>query len=200
MTPFEILAAPLTVWLAPVGTVFPLITAAPAAAWIKLGTNGDKNYDEGGVEVQHTQKIEDARPAGTTGPIKAWRTEEDFMLSLTLWDVSLEAYRVALNAATITTTAAASAVAGTKKFGLTRGGDVATYALIARGLLSGYGDGYVGQYEVPICYQSANAKPVFRKGKPAALSLEFTALEDLSAATFDQRFGRMISQHQAALP
>lgn len=199
MTPFEILATPLTLWLAPVGTAFPLITAAPAGTWAKVGTNGDKNQDDGGLVVSHTQKIEEARPAGTTGPIKAWRTEEDLMFSLTLWDVTEEQYRIALNAVTVTTTAAATGVAGSKKMGLSRGVDVVTYALMARGLLSGYGDGYVGQYEVPIVYQSGNAKPVFKKGKPAGLDLEFTALEDLSAASSAERFGRLIQQHQVAL-
>lgn len=200
MTPFEIVAAPLTLYLAPIGTAFPLLGAAPAVAWIKVGTNGDKNYDEGGVEVAHSQKIEDARPAGTTGPVKAWRTEEDLMISVTLWDLTLEQYKAALNAATLTTTAAASAVPGKKQIGLTRGADVATYALLARGTSSAYGDGYVSQYEVPIVYQSGNAKLVYKKGKPAGLSLEFTALEDLSAASANERFGRLISQHQAPLP
>lgn len=199
MTPFEILAGPLTVWLAPVGTAFPLLNAAPAVAWIKLGANGDKNYDEGGVEVSHSQKIEQARPAGTTGPVKAWRTEEDFMISLTLWDITLEQYKVVLNAAAITTTAAGTGTPGTKKVGLTRGGDVATYALLARGL-SPYGDSYVAQYEVPIVYLSSDPKPAFKKGKPAGLAMEFTALEDLGAASALERFGRLIEQHAAALP
>lgn len=200
MTPFEILAGPITLWLAPVGTAFPLITTAPAVAWTKVGTNGDMNYDEGGVEVSLTQKIEDARPAGSTAAVKAWRTEEDFMLSANVWDVTLEQFRIAMNAATVTTVAAGVGTAGTKKIGLIRGADVATYALIARGKLSGYGDGYVGQYELPICYQSGNIKPVYRKGKPVGLALEFTALADLTAATEIERFGRLIQQHQAPLP
>lgn len=200
MTPFEILAGPITLWLAPVGTAFPLITAAPAAGWTKVGTNGDMNYDESGVEVSLTQKIEDARPAGSTAAVKAWRTEEDFMLSANVWDVTLEQFRIAMNAATVTTVAAGVGTAGTKKIGLIRGVDVATYALIARGKLSGYGDGYVGQYELPICYQSGNIKPVYRKGKPVGLALEFTALADLTAATEIERFGRLIQQHQAPLP
>jgi hypothetical protein len=199
MAPFEIVAAPLTLWAAPVGTAFPLIGAAPAVAWVKIGTNGDRNYDDSGIEVTHTQKTEDARPAGATGPIKAWRTEEDMMLSLTLWDMTVEQYRFAMNAVTITTVAAGVGTAGTKKIGLSRGVDVVTYALLARGLASGYGDTFNAQYELPIVYQSGNAKPVFKKGKPAGLALEFTALEDVSAASAAERFGRLLVQHQAPL-
>lgn len=196
--PFEIIAAPFTIWMAPVGTAFPIVTAAPAVTWTKIGANGNVNYDEGGVEVAHTQKLEQARPAGTTGPVKVWRTEEDMMVSFTLWDITLEMYRYALNAATLTTTAAATGVPGTKKIGLKRNTDVALYALLARGV-SPYGDGFVAQYEVPLCYQSGNAKPVGKKGKPMGLALEFTALEDLTAGTDAERFGRLVSQHQVAL-
>lgn len=199
MTPYEILAGPYTLWLAPVGTAFPILTAAPAGTWVKIGTNGDANYDEDGVTVSHAMKQEVARPAGRTGPVKAWTTEEDLMISLKLWDVSLEQYATALNKAAVTTTAAGVATPGTKKIGISQGAEITLYALLARGL-SPYGDGFVAQYEVPRCYQSANAKPVFKKGKPATLDLEFTALEDLTAVSAAERFGRLIAQHQAPLP
>lgn len=199
MTPYEILAGPYTLWLAPVGTIFPILTAAPAVAWVKVGTNGDANYDEDGVTVSHVTKQENARPAGRTGPVKAWTTEEDLMVALKLWDVSLEQYATALNKAAITTVAAGVGVPGTKKIGLSQGAEITLYALLVRGL-SPYGDNFVAQYEVPRCYQSGNAKPVYKKGKPATLDLEFTALEDLGAAAAVERFGRLISQHQAALP
>jgi len=199
MTPFEIVAAPLTLWVAPAGTAFPLVNAAPAGPWIKVGTNGDRNYDDGGVEVGHTQKIEQARPAGSTGPIKAWRTEEDLMISLTLWDLTLEQYRIAMNDAAVSTTAAGAGTPGTKRFGLSQGGDVAVYALLVRGQSSPYGDGFALQYEVPIVYQSGNPKPAYKKGKPAGLALEFTALENPAAVSPAERFGRLIAQHQAPL-
>lgn len=203
MNPFEILAAPLTVWLAPVGTAFPLVNAAPAAAWIRIGTNGDANYDEEGVTVSHTKKDELARVAGRNGPIKAFTTEEDLMISLKLMDVSLEQYATALNrlATGVTTTAAGVGTPGTRRMGLSQGSDPMVYALLARGVgVSPYADGMNMQYEVPRVFQSGNPKPVFRKGKPATLELEFTALEDLNAANASERFGRLVAQHQAPLP
>lgn len=198
MTPYEIIGAPLTLWLAPVGTAFPLIGAAPANTWIKVGTNGDANYDDAGVTVAHSQTFAEARPAGTTGPVKAWRTAEDLKLSLMLWDLSLEQYATAMDKAAVATTAAGTGTAGFKKIGLSQGEEVTLYALLARGV-SPYGDGFTAQYEVPRCYQSGSPKPVFKKGVPAALELEFTALEDSSAASAAERFGRFVAQHQVAL-
>jgi len=72
-------------------------------------------------------------------------------------------------------------------------------ALLVRGNVSGYGDGFKSQYEIPVCFQSGSPEPVYTKGEPAGLALEFTALEDPAAATPDMRFGRLVMQHQAAL-
>jgi hypothetical protein len=52
---------------------------------------------------------------------------------------------------------------------------------------------------VPRCYNSNSPAIVYRKGVPAGVQLEFTALEDLTAATEDLRFGSLVFQHQAAL-
>lgn len=199
MQPYEIIAGPLTLWLAPVGTAFPALGAAPGAAWTKVGTSGDQNYSDDGVTVSHGQKIEEARPAGSTGPRKVWRVEEDFMVSVVLWDLTLEQYLFALNGNTVSTVAAGAGTPGYKTIGLSRGQDVATYALLARGGLSPYGDGYSLQYELPRCYQSGEPEVLFKKGAPAGLDLEFTGLEDPAAATVFERFGRLRAQHQAAV-
>ncbi len=198
MKPFEIIGAPLTLWLAPEGTAFPLLGAVPAVAWVKVGTSGVSSYSEEGVKVKHTQKIETARPAGSTAPVKAWRTEEDLMIALTLWDLTLEQYATALNKASVATTAAGPGTPGRKTVGLTQGIEVTSYALLARGT-SPYGDSWEAQYEVPRCYQAASPEIAYAKGKPAGLELEFAALADLTAATPAERFGRLVAQHQAAI-
>lgn len=199
MTPFEIIAGPLEVWLAPVGTAFPVLTAAPAGPWTKVGTNGTNNYDEGGVTVSHTEKLEGAQPAGSTMDVKVFRTKEDFLLNFDLWDLTLEQYMIALNKNTITTTAAGVGTPGTKKIGIGKGPNVTEYAMIARGKLSPYGEELAAQYQVPRVYHSANPKTLFKLGKPAGLAMEFTALADTSANVTD-RFGHIIMQHQAPLP
>lgn len=191
--PFEIIAAPFTLYLAPVGTAFPAVDVAPGGAWVKVGTSGDRNYTEDGVTVQHSQTIEQFRAAGSTGPIKAFRTEEALLISMVLADVSLEQYALALNHNAITTTAAGAGVPGTKKAGLSRGAFVAQRALLVRGV-SPYGDAMDMQYEVPKAFQSGSPEAVYRKGEPAALALEFTALEDPGAASTAERFGRLVAQ------
>jgi len=198
MTPYEILVTPFTVWLAPVGTAFPVVTAEPSSPWFKLGTNGNRNYEEGGVTVAHSRSFNKIRTAGATGPIKASLTEEDVMVRLTLLDMTLEQYTYALNNNTVTTTAAGSGTAGTKKIGLSEGVNATReFALLARGI-SAYDEAMVAQYELGRVFSSGNAEPVFRKGEPAALALEFTALE-LASATAEERLGRFIEQHQAPL-
>ena len=198
MTPYEIVAGPLDLWLAPVGTAFPLVAAVPAVAWKKVGTNASRNYSEDGVTVQHSQKIDTATPAGAVGPVKAWRTEEGLIIGVTMWDVTVEQYTLALGAAAPSVTAAAVAQAGYKKIGLSRGKDVVTYALLARGQ-SPEADAFMAQYEIPVCFQNASPKPIFTKGKSAGIELEFMALENPAAVSDLERFGRLIVQHQAAL-
>lgn len=200
MTPYEIIGAPLTVWIAPIGTAFPLINAAPAAAWIKLGTNGDRNYSNDGVTVLHSKTYQQAIPAGSSGPVKAFLDEEGLAIRVTLWDLTLEQYAYALNSNAVATTAAGVGTAGFKEIGLSQSvGRTAEFALLARGL-SPYDEAMNAQYQVTRCYDSGSAEPVFRKGIPAGLALQFTALEDLAAVNPEHRFGKFIAQHQAPLP
>lgn len=200
MTPYEIIGAPLTLWVAPVGTAFPLINAAPAPEWVKVGTNGDRSYENGGVTVTHGKSYDKVRTAGASGPIKAFLNEEDLMFGLTLLDITLEQYQLALNGNAITTVAPGAGTPGTKKIGLSEDvGRTKEYALLARGL-SPYNEALAMQYCVPRCYQSGAPAPVFRKGGTGAgLALTFEALEDLTAANAQERFGYILASHLAAL-
>ena len=194
--PNEIVAAPFTIWWAPVGTAFPAIDDATVTGFTKIGTSGDRNYSEDGVVVVHEQTIEMFRPLGTTGPVKASRTQETLIIRFTLWDLLLEQYKLALNSNVVSTTVAGGGTAGFKEIDLYRNLDVVLMALLARGGFSPEGDGWNTQYQVPVCFQSGTPEPVFAKGAPAALALEFTALEDPNAAGAAKRFGQLIVQHQ----
>lgn len=200
MDPYEIIAAPFTVYWAPVGEPFPLIDAAPAGNWVKIGTSGDRNYSDEGVTIAHDQTIEMFRAAGATGPVKASRTEELLAVRFTLWDLLLEQYRLALNNNAVATTAAGAGTAGFKELEIYRGLTVQTMALLVRGVVSPEGVGASGpwnsQYQLPVCFQSGSPQPVFAKGGPAGLALEFTALEDPNAASEAERFGKLLVQHQ----
>lgn len=174
--PMEVIATPLTYYLAPTATAFPLVDAAPAAEWVKVGTEGDLNYDDGGTSVKHSQTIETFTPAGATAPRKAFRTEEGLVLGVTLVDLSPEQWAKILDEATLVTTAAAAGIPGEKRFAGLRGPNVHNWALLARGQ-STVDNTLNLQIEIPTVFQSADPSPVFTKGKPAALELEFTALE-----------------------
>ena len=185
MQPYEVVAGPLTVWLAPVGTAAPAVNAAPSGTWFKLGTSGTKNYDEAGVVVTHTQNLVQWRPAGSTGARKVFRTSEDFMVEFTLDDLTPEQYAKALNDATVTTAAGPPAI---KSINLQMGLTVAVFALLARGT-SPVNDSLPAQYQVPIVYQASSPKPSYRKDGPAGLDLQYTALEDATLG-----FGSWIAQ------
>lgn len=198
MEPYEVVAGPIEFWLAPVGEAFPAVNAAPAGNWNLLGTTGDENYDDDGVSVNHNQNVETWTPLGSTGPVKAWRTEEGLTFQVTLVDLSAAEYARVLNDATVTQTASGVGVPGTARFGLRRGHDVATFALVARADMSPAGDGLAMQYEAPIVFQSDDHEVTFQKGEPAGLSCTFTVLEDQGAATDEERFGRLVIQTAAA--
>ncbi len=197
--PFEIIAAPFTVYFAPITEAFPDVDETPAGNWAKIGTSGDQNYSEDGVIVAHEQTIEQFRALGGTGPRKVSRTEENFIIRFTLWDILAEQYRHALNENIVTTVAAGSGTPGTKKVDLYQNIDVALIALLVRGDVSPEGAGWKTQYELPQCYQSASPEPAYVKGAPAGLSLEFMAIEDPNAAAAKNRFGTFVIQHQTAI-
>src|SRR5688572_18762884 len=97
-----VIGGPEVVYRAPVGTAFPALGAAPGVGWTRLGTNGNKSYSNDGVVVRHPQSVNRIRPAGSTGPIKAARTEEDFEVEFTLWDMTLEMLAAALHQGAVT--------------------------------------------------------------------------------------------------
>lgn len=192
MRPYSIIGAPFAVYVAPVETAFPALGAAPGVGWTLLGENGTRSQDEDGVTITHGQSVNDIRAAGSVGPIKALRAEESLQIAFNLMDLTLEAYSYVLNGATITDVPAGVGTVGTRAIGLSRGFDVAEFALLVRGV-SPYDEALTMQYEVPRVYEAAEAAPQFTKGQAAILACQFNALEDLDAATEATRFGRLIA-------
>lgn len=196
MEPFEIIAAPFDVYVAPVGEAFPAIDADPAGNWTKVGTNGSKNISEDGITVAHEEEIEEFRFLGTTGPLKAVRTSEGLKFTFVLHDVSLEQYAAALNFNSVTDTAPGAGVAGHRAVNLHKGNDVAERAVLLRGP-SPYGAGFNMQYECPRAYVMSEAEVVYQKGEPAGLEITFVALEDPSADAGEE-FGVLRAQDAVA--
>lgn len=189
--PFEVMAGPTgTLYLAPVGTTFPTLIAAPAVDWIKIGTSGPLNYGEEGIKVSHSQEVNEFYGLGDTGTRKVFRTRESLKIGVMLYDLTLQQYKFALNGNTV------SDVPGNpdaSKIGLSRGLVVTTYALLLRLPSPKMANG-VSQYQIPIVQSIGNPEPTFVKGEPAGLALEFAALVDPDAASDDERFGIYLVQ------
>jgi len=185
-TPYEIIAAPGSIYRAPVGTNFPDPDAAPGMSWSLIGTSGDLNLDEAGIGIGHPQTVTPFRPLGSGGRTKQWRTEEDLMIKAVLVDMTLEQYAEALNQNTVT------AVDGFASIGLHRGIQVAECALLVRFDISPYRAEGTMQYEVPRASQMGQPEITFARGTtPAKIALEWAALLDFTAATEAERFGRL---------
>lgn len=197
--PYEIIEGPFEVWYAEVGTAFPVIDAAPAGDWAKLGTSGSKNITEEGVTVTFEQQVatDPFRMFGSTGPRKAARTAEDLLIAFTLADLSAEHVAIALNDGAVAATAAGTSTAGFRTIDLSRGLVVAEHALLIRGP-SAYIAGHNSQFEIPRCFQNGNPAPVFVKGAPAGLAFEFKALEDDDDPAAGEEFGRLVIADAAA--
>lgn len=173
--PFEILASPYDVYVAPTGTAMPKVDAAPASAWALLGTLGSRNQTEDGVTVTNSQTLGEFTSAGSTVVRKRWRQAEGVTIALTLADMSVGQYAMSLDAA-VTVQAPATATAGDSHFEMYRGPQAASYALLCRGI-SPFNDTFVAQYEVPAVHQMGNPAPKFSKQAPAELALEYHAFE-----------------------
>lgn len=191
-TPYEIIAGPAEVYVAPVGESMPSIgTEPPGGNWTLLGTLGIQEYGEEGVTVSHQESVEDFRGLGDTGPIKAFRTEEELTIAFMLHDLTLEEYARAFDFATVATDT------DDKTLDIYKGNEVAYRALLVRtNGISPYGATYNLQYEVPRVRSDATPEIVFQKGAPAGLALQFRAMVDLSAASESARFGIIRTQFQ----
>jgi hypothetical protein len=196
--PLEVIGAPFTMWVAPVGTVFPEVDQEPDSTdWTLIGSAGPLNYDEAGVNVEHAQSMAFWRSLGDAGSRKVFRSSEDLKMGLLLVDVTLEQYSFAINGNTVTPTAAGPGTPGTKKIGLSRGFVVDTRAVLLRGPSPEMEDGAM-QYECPRAAQTGEPKPVYTKDKPAMLQIEWTALVDPDAADPSEYFGRIVVQTAVA--
>ena len=195
--PLPVVAAPFEVWIGPVGESFPNIEDAPAGNWVLIGTDGSRSITEEGVKVQHNQVNETFRSLGSTGIIKAFRTEEDLIISFIIADFTLENYKHALNENTVTDTPVGGN-AGFRDIDLYLGLDVAQRALLVRGLnASPYLADTDVQWQVPIVYESGSKELVSQKGTPLLLALEYIAIEDPNASTPEDRFGKLIEMDEA---
>lgn len=174
--PFEIVAGQVEAYLAVLGTAFPVINAAPAGAWVKLGAAGAKSTSEDGVTIRASQTVNKIRTLGTTGARKAFRSEEDLEVELTIFDITAEAFAAAMNGLAITTLAGPPAE---KTVQLLQGPTVIERAMLIRGVLSPYADSASNlQVDVPRVFQDETLELIFKKDEPVGLKMRFFTLQD----------------------
>lgn len=189
--PTELVAAPLTLYIAPIGSTVPLLDVSPpTGTWTLLGTNGTNDYDSAGLTVTHNQTLGTWTPVGSTYPAGVWRTDEQVTVSITLADTTATSYALSLNDVAVTTVAATTGSPGYSQVPLLQGLQVNAFALLCRGI-SALNQTMAAQYILPAAYQAANPAPVYKKGAPAMLALTFANLLDpnngASAGYFQQQ-------------
>jgi len=191
MDAYSILTGVGRIYIATVGTAFPAVNATPSASWRDLGDTQD------GVDVEPDEKQERIRTDQRTGAVKAVRTEETLLIKTKLAEATLENLADALGV-DLTDTAPGSGTIGTREIHLHRGAAVEEFSVLFRGDSPYYSGN--AQYQVPRMVFSKVDALKYEKGKNAAIPVTLEALEYLSAATEDERFGKLIGQDAAALP
>lgn len=190
--PFEQLTGTLTVYIAPVGSTVPAVTATPASPWVELGcTDGEQS-------IQHAGALEYFRDNCHEGPVKAVRPEEDVIVAFTLVGLTLENYARVLSAASAVVTDTV-ANPDTKTMPLKRGFIPTEYAMLLSGTaLSPYG-AWPGMYVIPRGVFDGEPQPTFAKDGRVGLEVEFHALEDDDQSDADDALGWLVVQAAATV-
>ena len=169
----EIINGPLSLYWAPVGEAFPAVSAAPVGNWLLIGTSGAHNYHEDGVTIAHEKAVEYFRALASGYPRKAFITEADLMVSVTLVDQTVSESRLALNQNAVTT---ASPI---EHIQLDIGLDINEIALLVRG--TGKSPQFSGgnlQYELPRVVEDGSREWSYVKGEPVGSELNFRLIYD----------------------
>ncbi len=173
MAEIEIVNGPLSLYWAPVGEAFPVVSAAPAGNWLLIGTSGAFNYTEDGVTVANDKTLEFFRSLASGFPRKSFLTEADINITVIMADLTLTQMRVALNQNTVTVGGAEDSIE------LDVGLDPVEIALLVRG--TGKSPQLLGgnmQYELPRVVEQNSQELGFVKGEPAGVEMMFTVIYD----------------------
>lgn len=170
--PFEVMGAPHEVLIAPFGTARPDLFAEPDDnVWALVGKSGNRSYAEEGVRVNSPAAYNYFRGYASAAPRKAFRSEEDVMIAVTLADMTLESLVYAFNKLVTDITD----VGVTRTLGLSRGLGVKTFALLVRGP-SPYMDDGVAQFWLPTVCNVSSVDLALRRDNATTYPLEFRAI------------------------
>lgn len=191
MDVYSILVGPGTLYAANESTACPDVDDVPGASWTNLGEFKDD------LKVTLDQSITLHRTKNRTGPVKATRSEEGITFEAVLAEATLENLAKVMNGLTVSDTAAIVGTIGTRKLKLHRGADVTEFALLWRGN-SPYGD-FPAQYYIPRGFFDGATALDQKQADYVGIPVKFVALEDLDAATEEERFGYYEAEDAAAL-
>lgn len=188
--PFEVIGAGYTLYIAPAKTARPAIDAeVDDNIWTRLGLNGNKSYAEEGVRVNNPQSFNYFRGLGSAAPLKAFRSEEDAIIQVTLADLTLESFAQALNQNTVRESGI------TRTVGLSRGLTVATVSLLARGPSPYMNNGF-SQWWLPYACNVSSPEMVLRRDNATIYALEWRAIVDPDPDEADEELGVLEGQDE----
>lgn len=183
----EIMGGPVTVYIAPDGTVEPEVdddeAALLAGDWLLLGAQGAKNITEDGVRMILEDEKNLWRGLGSTLPQRAFKNSEGGRFEFELADTRAEA--VAMNRGgsaettpdNVTVTAAGAGTPGKKTVELMQGFDLTYVALLVRRYDSPENPALNSQWWLPRVIQNSNPELVSVKGEPQVLAFSYEIME-----------------------
>jgi hypothetical protein len=170
--PFQVRVGPAYIWIAPVGTVPPLVAVAPAAAWIDLGRT------EGGLTLRHVKETTEIMIDQALLPLKDVPTKKGLEIEFSLAEITTARDAKIMEGASVTVVAAGAGVSGTDTFPLLGGDENASWAMLIR-VPSGNLNG-LSQYELANVARTGNAELPFKKDEKTVIPTSWKALEDPS--------------------
>jgi hypothetical protein len=197
--PYEVVMGPAEIWIAPVGTAFPLVDAEPTGPWEKVGTNGNKNYTEDGVTVSIAKSTATFSGLGSMGPVKAVISVVGWMCSVGVADITPALLSLLMNSNTVTEVAAGGEAGYHVIDGLVDP-QVTNVALLVRGPSPLAATGY-GQFEVVKAFESSESSDLLyvKSGAATTANLRFTAMEDIAAESGENAFYRFRAMSAVAV-
>ena len=173
----ELIAGPVTLYVADAGQSHPEVSSAVSSPWALLGAN----ISDDGVTFEHAETITEYSPLHTPATTKLFREREMLNLTCQLDDLSADIWARVANGASVTTQAAGSGQGGYQSFRVGAGFRIRYYSLLIRGTSPEDNDLNL-QALAPQAYISWTGGPTFVKGTPGGLELSIMLVHD---ATLD---------------
>lgn len=174
----KIVVGPASIYVAPVGTTYPDVSAAPAGAWVFVGAT------KGGTKIKPTIKRTEHGTDQDTAPVRVTEAERQYAVTADLAETTLENTRIALGlTAAVSTVAPGAGTGGYKGLRVEGQFDVPEYALLVRGK-SPYGITWNADYRFPRVYVSAEPEEGHTKDGQKVVTTEFKTLATDTAAEY----------------